>query len=121
MKYYHLYSDATGESRWRDVDVALEERTFAPPARGIHVSEPEATKTMMFLRLHAGWSEPIHPTPQRQMLICLGGAALVTASDGETREIRPGDVWCMEDLSGKGHHTRVIGDEDFDAAIVQYD
>jgi hypothetical protein len=31
------------------------------------------------------------------------------------------DVWRMEDLSGKGHHTQVISDEDFDAAIIQYD
>jgi hypothetical protein len=121
MRYHHLYVDDAGESRWRDVEIALEERTFAPPAQGIHVSEPEPAKNMMFLRLHTGWSEPIHPTPKKQTLICLAGAVRVTASDGEVREIRPGDLWRMEDLSGKGHHTCVISDGDFDAAIVQYD
>ena len=34
--------------------------------------------------------------------------------------IGKGDVWHMEDCSGKGHHTRVISDEDFEAVIVQY-
>jgi hypothetical protein len=121
VRYHHLYADETGESRWRDVEIALEERTFAPPAKGIHVSEPERTKNMVFLRLHSGWSELIHPTPIRQTLICLAGAVRVTASDGAVREIGPGDVWRMEDLSCKGHHTRLISDEDFDAVIVQYD
>jgi hypothetical protein len=121
MQYHHLYADDKGESHWREVDIVLEERTFAPPARAIHVSEPERTQNMMFLRLHSGWDEPIHPTPKRQMLICLAGTVRVTASDGEVREIGPGDVWRMEDLGGKGHHTRVISDGDFDAVTVQYD
>lgn len=76
---------------------------------------------MMFLKLPTGWNEPVHPTPQKQALICLAGAVCVTASDREAREIGPGDVWIMEDLTGKGHHTRVISDDDFNAIIVQYD
>lgn len=121
MKYYKLYSDEHGESHWRDVEVGLEERTFAPPAQRILISDSEAAKAFVFLRLHVGWDEPIHPTPIPQALICLAGAVRVTASDGETREIKRGDVWRMEDLTGKGHHTCVIGDEDFDAAIVQFE
>ena len=121
MRYYHLYTDDTGESHWRDVEITLQERAFAPPAAAIHVSESERTQDMMFVRLHRGWNEPIHPTPKRQMLICLAGLIRVTASDGDAREIGPGDLWRMEDIGGKGHHTRVLGDEDFDAVIVQYE
>lgn len=120
MKFHYLYSDDSGESHWRDVDVELAERTFAPPARDILISDPEAAKALLFLRLHAGWNEPIHPTPIPQTLICLAGAVRVTASDGESRDIRKGDVWRMEDLTGKGHHTVVTSKEDFDAAIVQF-
>ena len=119
MRYHHLYSDESGESRWKEVEVVLEERVFAPPAQGIHVSGAIPAKAMMFLRLHAGWNEPAHPTPVRQTLICMSGSVVVTASDGDAREIGPGDIWRMEDLSGKGHHTRVVGDTDFDAVIVQ--
>ncbi len=43
----------------------------------------------------------------------------VTASDREIRQIGPGDVWQMEDLTGKGHRTRVLGNDDFEAAVVQ--
>jgi hypothetical protein len=121
MMYHHLYADAAGESHWRDVDVSLEERSFAPPASGILVSDAEPATGMLFLRLPAGWNEPIHPTPRRQTLICLAGAVRVTASDGEAREIGVGDVWRMEDRQGQGHHTRVIGAADFEAVIVQFD
>lgn len=75
----------------------------------------------MFLRLRSGWNEPIHPTPVRQKLICLAGSVRVTASDGQVRHIGRGDVWHMEDKEGKGHHTFVTGDEDFEAVIVQYE
>ena len=61
MRYYHLYADDAGESHWRNVEVVLKERTFAPPAQGIHVSEPESVTSMMFLELPAGWNEPVHP------------------------------------------------------------
>jgi hypothetical protein len=75
---------------------------------------------MLFLRLRAGWDEPIHPTPVIQTLICLRGAVRVTASDGDTREIGPGDVWRMADTHGKGHHTAVISAEDFECVIAQH-
>lgn len=121
MKYQKLFSDEDGESHWTDVDVILEERRFAPPAKAIEISDPEAVKQTLFLRLRSGWDEPIHPTPVAQKLVCLAGTVRVTASDGEVRDIGPGDVWHMEDKHGKGHHTAVISSEDFEAVIVQHE
>ena len=121
MKFHRLFADKDGESHWQSVEVALEPRVFAPPAQDIEISEPEPATQMMFLRLRAGWDEPIHPTPVRQKLVCLAGRVEVTASDGEMREIARGDVWHMEDRTGKGHHTRVTSDEDFEAVIIQFD
>ena len=121
MQYHHMFADSVGESHWRDVEVVLEERLFAPPARGIYVSESQSVTIMMFLRLPAGWNEPVHPTPKKQTLVCLAGVVHVTASDGETRDIGSGDVWLMEDLVGKGHHTLVTSDNDFKAIIIQHE
>jgi len=121
VQFKKLYSDAQGESHWKDVDVDLEEQTFAPPAKAIEISKPEAVTQTMFLRLRTGWDEPIHPTPVAQKLICLSGSVPVTASDGEFRDIGPGDVWHMEDKQGKGHHTVVTNDEDFLSVIIQYE
>lgn len=120
MHYHKLGVDDAGESHWETVEVTLSERVFAPPAQNIHLSDPEPCARVVFLRLPAGWDEPIHPTPARQRLVCLAGAVRVTASDGEAREIGPGDVWQMQDTWGKGHHTRVISDADFEAMVVQF-
>lgn len=121
MKFQKLFCDDNGESHWKDIDVTLQERSFAPPAQDIEISEPEPAKQTMFLRLRSGWNEPIHPTPVVQKLICLAGTVRVTASDGEFRDIGPGDVWHMEDKHGKGHHTMVTSEEDFESMIIQYE
>nr|WP_174818971.1 cupin [Ruegeria atlantica] len=121
VKYYKLYVDAAGESHWDDIEVKVEERSFAPPAQAIEISEPEKVERVMFLRLRSGWDEPIHPTPVAQRLICLAGTVHVTASDGEFRTISRGDVWHMEDKFGKGHHTKVTSEDDFEAVIIQYE
>lgn len=121
MHYHHLYADDAGESHWRDVDVTLEPVAFAPPAEDIHLSADEAATTAVFLRLPTGWNEPQHPSPHAQYLVVRYGVVEVTASDGDARIIGPGDVWRMEDTHGKGHHTKVIGEVDFDAFVVQLD
>ncbi|KMW56772.1 hypothetical protein AIOL_001728 [Candidatus Rhodobacter oscarellae] len=121
MRYHHLFDGEDGETRWSDVAVALQERSFAPPAKAIETSQTRAATGMLFLRLRAGWDEPIHPTPVAQTLICLRGCVRVTASDGSTREIGPGDVWLMEDKAGAGHRTHVISDQDFECVIVQHE
>lgn len=121
MKFVKLLSDDSGESHWQDVEVVLEEKTFAPPAKAIEVSQAEPVKQTLFLRLKAGWNEPIHPTPVTQKLVCLAGSVRVTASDGDERDIGVGDVWHMEDKHGKGHHTRVTSEEDFLSIIIQYE
>ena len=121
MKVNDLVCDAAGESHWQTTEITLSERSFAPPAEAIAVSDTAPASGMLFLRLVAGWDEPVHPTPRVQTLICLRGTVVVTASDGEARAIGPGDVWRMADTHGKGHHTRVVGDADFECVIVQAD
>lgn len=119
MPYHHLSAAPSGDSVWSDRTVALTERTFAPPAQAIEVSDPEPATRVMFLRLRAGWDEPVHPSPMRQKLVVLAGAVRVTASDGTARDLGPGAVWHRSDKTGLGHHTRVIGDTDFEALVVQ--
>jgi quercetin dioxygenase-like cupin family protein len=121
MIVHTLFVDDDGESHWRTEAVSLRERSFAPPAKMIEVSDAVPTKQMMFLRLKAGWNEPVHPTPVAQKLICLTGTVRVTASDGEARDIGPGDVWHMEDTHGKGHHSAVTSNDDFTAVIIQFE
>ena len=40
-------------------------------------------------------------------------------TDGEVRRLGAGDVALLEDVSGKGHRTRVVGDRDGLGVFVQ--
>jgi quercetin dioxygenase-like cupin family protein len=52
-----------------------------------------------------------HPAPRRQYVITLSGQGEIELEDGKTVRLGPGSINLAEDLTGKGHITRVIGNE----------
>jgi hypothetical protein len=52
-----------------------------------------------------------HPAPRRQFVITLLGQVEIGLGDGSVHRFGPGHVNLAEDLTGKGHTTRVIGDQ----------
>ena len=118
MRYVRLKADKGGESHFEQVAVDLNEADYRPPAPVLFVSHSYRADGLQFIRLPAGWSgDSIHP-PKAQFLICLKGHLEVTASDGEKRTFGPGDSIMMEDISGKGHRTRVKGTNECIAAVI---
>ena len=69
-------------------------------------------KDVMFARLKAGTNEDWHVAPRRQFMLCVRGIVEITAADGEKRRMTPGQFMLLEDLSGRGHRTHAVGDED---------
>jgi len=49
-----------------------------------------------------------HPAPRRQYIINLDAGVEITASDGEKRVIGAGEVFLVEDISGKGHLSKAV-------------
>ncbi len=119
QRYLLIYSDEAGESHFRDVEVPLSGDAFAPPAPPLFTSERVEAERTLFFHAPVGWFGDWHPTPARQYFIALSGDLEVHVSDGEVRHVRGGDVVLLEDLTGRGHTTRVIGDEPACAAVVQ--
>lgn len=119
MPVLHLTEGADGLSCFADLFVPLSPSGFAPPAPPMPVSELEPATDLLYLVLPAGWGGAQHPSPRRQVAFCLSGRLRVEAGDGEVREFGAGAIWRMEDVSGSGHTTTVIGDEDVRLAIVQ--
>jgi len=118
MRYVRLKADKGGESHFEQVAVDLNEADYRPPAPVLFVSHSYRADGLQFIRLPAGWSgDSIHP-PKAQFLICLKGHLEVTVSDGEKRTFGPGDSIMMEDISGKGHRTRVKGTNECIAAVI---
>lgn len=117
--YLLIYSDAVGESHFRDLELPLAGDAFAPPAPALFTSARTEAERVLFFHAPAGWFGDWHPTPARQFFIALSGDLEVHVSDGEVRHVRGGDVVLLEDLTGRGHTTRVVGDEPARAAVVQ--
>lgn len=119
MPLLHLTEDAAGISHFSDTAVALDAGAFAPPAPVMPISATETATGLLYLVLPAGWGGAQHRSPRRQVAFCLSGRLRVQAGDGQTREFGAGAIWRMEDVTGAGHTTTVIGDEDVRLAIVQ--
>ena len=118
MRYMQLKVDSAGESHFEQASLDLNEADYRPPAPLLFVSHTYSADGLQFIRLPSGWTgELIHP-PKAQFLICLKGHLDVTASDGHKRTFGPGDCVLMDDISGKGHRTRVKGDEECLAAVI---
>ena len=118
MQYTRIYADAHGESHFEDVEVELHEAAYAPPAPPYFVSDATPASAVVMTTLPAGWFGDWHPTPRLQWWFQLSGELEVAVSDGETRRFIAGDIVRVEDTTGHGHTTRVVGDEAVRAVYV---
>ena len=119
MQYTRIYADPDGESHFEDVAVALTANDFAPPAPPLNVSVPIPAAHLVFIALPPGWYGDWHPAPRRQYWVQIAGQLDAEVSDGEVRRFNPGDVGLLEDVTGKGHTTRVIGQDEVRGMFVQ--
>ena len=116
--FLRLYADEAGESRVEEASVDLERTPYAPPAPDLLLSKPFPAAAAAFLTFPRGWSGTWHVTPRRQLMVVLSGLIEVEMSDGSVRRVGPGTVGLLEDTSGQGHVTRVVGDEPVEALVV---
>lgn len=119
MKYTTLYIDNQNTSHFKTQDIEFQSTNFAPPAPPAGLSNYTGVSQLVFFQIPKGWFGDWHPAPKKQFFCCLKGAIEIVAGDGEKRLFQSGDVFLLEDIQGRGHTTRVVGEEDFVAAIVQ--
>jgi hypothetical protein len=104
MRIHNLYTDADGQSHFRDIEVEWVETRNASklsmrlPATGI-----------IFRETSGDYNLDWHPAPRRQYIINLDAGVQITASDGEVRVIGAGEIILVEDVTGKGHLSKSIG------------
>ena len=109
IDYLRIYADPDGCSHFEIKQVALEAKDYAPPAPPLHTSSLESVDNRLFLELPVGWYGAWHPTPVRQWLILMSGECEFEAGDGERAVRKAGDVVLLDDTTGKGHQTKVLG------------
>ena len=103
MRIHNLYTDASGESHFRDIEIEwVEER------RGSKLSKRLPATGIIFRETAADYDLDWHQAPRRQYIVNLDAGARLTASDGESRIIGPGEVILVEDTTGKGHLSQAV-------------
>jgi hypothetical protein len=103
MRIHNLYADANGESHFRDIEVE-----FGEERPGGRLSKQLPAAGIIFRITPGNYDLDWHPAPRRQYIINLDAAVEITASDGESRVIGPGEVFLVEDTSGKGHLSKAV-------------
>ena len=98
MRIHNLYADENGESHFRDIEIEwVEDRGYG------QLSERMPTNGIIFRRTFGDYDLDWHPAPRMQYIVNLDAAVQITASDGEVRIIKAGEVFLVEDTHGKGH------------------
>lgn len=120
IEYLRIFADEDGCSHFENKKIDLEARNYAPPAPALNASTLEAADYSTFLELPVGWYGDWHPTPVRQWLILMTGMCEFEAGDGKRVTRRAGDVVMLDDLIGKGHQTKVLGDEAVRIAAIHF-
>ncbi|WP_409332374.1 hypothetical protein [Trujillonella humicola] len=63
-------------------------------------------------RFPAGFANDFHNAPGTTWMLFLTGRFEVTTSDGSSVVLAAGDIVRFEDVTGPGHRSRVVSDED---------
>ena len=104
MKIHNLYTDEKGESHFRDIEI-----DWAEERRGSKLSKRLPATGIIFRETVAEYDLDWHPAPRRQYIVNLDAGVQLTASDGESRIIGAGEIVLVEDVTGKGHLSKGLG------------
>ena len=101
-----LYTGPDGQTHAEEIEVTL------TGDRLNEVSEMFKVTGAEIHRAPAGKVNDWHNTPRRQYTITLSGRGEVEVAGGIRIPEGPGSISLAEDMTGKGHITRVVGTED---------
>ena len=90
---YRIFAGSDGESHIEELKLADHPELGAMTnVSEVKVQEFGGTRDM-----------PLHPLPERRLIIHLSGEVEITTSDGAKQIFRAGDIRLMDDVTGKGH------------------
>jgi quercetin dioxygenase-like cupin family protein len=105
MRLFRLYTGDDKQSHLEEIKLSFTpgqfaEQTQLQPANGV-----------IFTRMAPGAFVDWHNAPRHQYVITLQGGVEIGLGDGSLHRFGPGEGILAEDLTGKGHTTRAVGDE----------
>jgi hypothetical protein len=112
-----LFTGNDGLSHVEQVEVK-----FSPLAKlpQFELSEQIKTDSSFVVRVPPGYFHDWHKADVRRYVIPISGRAEIEVSGGGKVPVEPGRICIAEDLTGKGHTFRVVGDQDWVGVFVDF-
>ena len=109
MKITRFYATESGESRFVEIDIPIEQAQQDADGHTLRFSNSYSSPNVRFAELPDGMVQSWHHAPARQIVVVLSGELEVGTTDGQTRRWRAGEAFLADDVTGKGHTTKTIG------------
>ena len=119
LTYTRIFADESGVSHFEELSIELDRLDATASVPPVEVAGPIAVSLARFSVMPPGFVADWHPAPRVQYSLHLSGELEVEAGDGEVRRLGPGSIVLLEDVSGQGHRTRVIGDQPMVGVFLQ--
>jgi hypothetical protein len=104
VKYKRVYATPDGESHIVDVDVPMKD-----DGELMFRSDKMKVASMSFREMGVGFKRDWHVNAGRYFSYFIDGDYELTVSDGTKYHPKPGDIYLVEDLTGKGHMGQNLG------------
>ncbi len=114
-----IYTGQDGLTHAEDVDVKLTP-VAGRLAKWLEHSETVKVTNFRFSRMSPGLINDWHPAAERGYVITLSGQVEFELAGGRKVLEEPGGILQAEDVTGKGHVTRVVGSADWVGVVVQF-
>jgi quercetin dioxygenase-like cupin family protein len=98
-----IFTGPDGQSHSEEVELKLTSDTATDMLKATGIQ---------FRRQPPGRFSDWHVGPRRQFIITLSGRGEIEVAGGKKIALVPGRIELIEDTTGKGHTTRVVGSED---------
>jgi quercetin dioxygenase-like cupin family protein len=101
-----LYTGPDNQTHAEEVELKFTPGSPAEVAKMMQVTGAELHRTA------GGSVDDWHRAPRRQYVITLSGRGELEVAGGKKVSVGPGNIDLVEDTTGKGHITKVVGTED---------
>ena len=101
-----LYTGPDNQTHAEEVELKFTPGSPAEVAKMMQVTGAELHRTA------GGSVDDWHRAPRRQYVVTLSGRGELEVAGGKKISVGPGNIDLVEDTTGKGHITKVVGTED---------
>ena len=108
MKLIRFHATDDGGSRFQEIEVPTDQSRPSSAGGVLKQSNAWPSPGVRFVELPPGLDQSWHHAPARQIVLVLSGCVEVETSDNQKKRCGAGQAFIADDLTGKGHSTRVI-------------